>query len=446
MRADSPPSSEQGGLLRVLGLVTGLAVTFGGIVGLGILRAPGEVASQLPDPWWYMSVWIIAGLFVLLGTAAAAEMASSLPRAGAYYAYAHRAFGPFIGFVSGWTDWLNWCGATAVTIIVIIEYLNLLTPVIPSENIPLAVVFAIAFALIQWRGVRWGSGLHNVTSIIKSLIFAALIIACFIIGGGETTSETLPSTPQVPGGWALIMAFVVAMRGVIYAYDGWVFTAYFSEEMKDPGRMIPRSMFGGVGLVIVVYLLINIAVLRMLPMSEIAGAELAVGKAIESVFGTMAETFITAMVTGFMLIGLNLGYMLASRVVYAMSCDGLFFAKCKTVNEGGTPTFALAVSVAATLVFLAFSSTFAKLMEVLAFFTVVNYVILFLAVFTMRRREPDLPRPYKAWGHPWTTGIALIGSIAFLIGTIVSGSTTGLYALVLVAISTPVYMLFRKNG
>ncbi|MEE2991894.1 MAG: amino acid permease, partial [Gemmatimonadota bacterium] len=117
MSSDPSPSSSQG-LLRVLGLVTGLAITFGGIVSLGILRAPGEIAEQLPDPWWYMSVWIIAGLFALLGTASAAEMATSLPRAGAYYAYAHRAFGPFVGFVSGWTDWLNWCGATAVTIIV----------------------------------------------------------------------------------------------------------------------------------------------------------------------------------------------------------------------------------------------------------------------------------------------------------------------------------------
>lgn len=443
MSSDPSPSSSQG-LLRVLGLVTGLAVTFGGIVSLGILRAPGEIAEQLPDPWWYMSVWIIAGLFALLGTASAAEMATSLPRAGAYYAYAHRAFGPFVGFVSGWTDWLNWCGATAVTIIVIIEYLHLLTPAVSSENIPLAAAIAVAFALVQWRGVRWGSGVHNVTSIIKSLIFAALIITCFIIGGGAAMPEAAAETPQMPGGWTLIMAFVVALRGVIYAYDGWVFTAYFSEEMKDPGRMIPRAMFGGVWIVITVYLLINIAVLRMLPMSEIAGAELAVGKAIESVFGAMAETFITAMLTGFMLIGLNLGYMLASRVVYAMSCDGLFFANCKTVNKGGTPTIALAASVAATLVFLFFSSTFAKLMEVLAIFTVVNYVILFLAVFTMRRREPDLPRPYKAWGHPWSTGIALVGGIAFLVGTIISGTTTVIYALVLVAVSSPVYVLFRR--
>ena len=154
MSADSSSSSSQG-LLRVLGLVTGLAVTFGGIVGLGILRAPGEIASQLPDPWWYMSVWVIAGLFALLGTASAAEMATSLPRAGAYYAYAHRAFGPFVGFVSGWTDWLNWCGATAVTIIVIIEYLHLLTPAVSSENIPLAAAIAVAFAPVQCRGVRW---------------------------------------------------------------------------------------------------------------------------------------------------------------------------------------------------------------------------------------------------------------------------------------------------
>ncbi|MXY98447.1 MAG: amino acid permease, partial [Gemmatimonadetes bacterium] len=121
-------ASSRRGLLRVLGLITGLAITFGGIVSLGILRAPGEVAAQLPDPWWYMATWIAAGVFVLFSTASAAELATALPRAGAYYVYAHRSLGPFVGFVSGWTDWLNWCGATAMTIVVINEYLHLLTP------------------------------------------------------------------------------------------------------------------------------------------------------------------------------------------------------------------------------------------------------------------------------------------------------------------------------
>ncbi len=433
------------GLRRVLGLVTGLAITFGGIVSLGILRAPGEVAAQLPDPWWYMATWIAAGLFVLFSTASAAELATALPRAGAYYVYAHRAFGPFIGFVSGWIDWLNWCGATAMTIVVINEYLHLLTPAIPKYSLPLSLAIAGVFAMIQWRGVQWGTGVHNVASLIKAVVFAALIVICFVLaGGGAAETDTVDPTPTMPAGWALVMAFIVALRGVLYAYDGWVFTAYFSEEMEDPGRTIPRSMFVGVGIVIAVYLLINIALLRMLPMSEIIGAELAVGQAVEAIFGPLAETLITAFLTGFLIVGINLGYMFAARVVYAMSVDGLFFEACRRVNRGGTPTAALVFSLGATAFFLLFSGSFVLLIEALAFFTVVNYAILFLSVFILRRKEPDLPRPYKAWGYPWTTALTLVGAVAFLIGNIVGGTGVSLLALLVVVLSYPLYLLFRR--
>ncbi|MCY3770922.1 MAG: APC family permease [Gemmatimonadetes bacterium] len=437
-------ASSRGGLLRVLGLITGLAITFGGIVSLGILRAPGEVAAQLPDPWWYMSTWIAAGVFVLFSTASAAEMATALPRAGAYYVYAHRTLGPFVGFVSGWTDWLNWCGATAMTIVVINEYLHLLTPSIPKHSLPLCLAIAVTFAMIQWRGVKWGTGLHNVASMIKAAIFAVLIIACFALAGGGASETEPASLPSMPAGWAVVMAFIVALRGVLYAYDGWVFTAYFSEEMANPGRTIPRSMFMGVGIVIAVYMLINIALLRMLPISEIAGAELAVGRAVETVFGPLAETLITASLTGFLIIGINLGFMFAARVVYAMSTDGLFFKQCRRVNRGGTPTVALFASLAATIVFLLFSGSFVRLVEALAFFTVVNYAILFLSVFILRRKEPDIPRPYRAWGYPWTTALTLAGALAFLAGNIIGGTGVSLTALAVVVLSYPLYLLFGR--
>lgn len=270
------------------------------------------------------------------------------------------------------------------------------------------------------------------------------VVPAFVLAGGEGTAAETAALTSMPAGWALAMAFIVALRGVLYAYDGWVFTAYFSEEMEDPGRTIPRSMFMGVGIVIAVYLLINIAVLRMLPMSEIAGAELAVGRAVEAVFGSLAETLITAFVTGFMIVGINLGYMFAARVIYAMSTDGLFFRQCRRVNRGGTPTVALVASMAVTIIFLLFSGSFVLLVEALAFFTVVNYAILFLSVFILRRKEPDLPRPYRAWGYPWTTALTLAGALAFLAGNIIGGTGVSLTALGVVVLSYPLYLLFRR--
>ncbi len=439
-----PSPEPRRGLIRVLGLITGLAITFGGIVSLGILRVPGEVAAQLPDPWWYMAPWVVAGLFVLLSTASAAEMATTLPRAGAYYVYARRTLGPFVGFVSGWTDWLNWCGATAMSIIVINEYLHLLIPNIPRFDLSLVITIAVIFALIQWRGVKWGTGLHNAASMIKAVIFAVLIIGCFVLVNKDSIEADVVSPPQfLSSGWALIMAFIIALRGVLYAYDGWVFTAYFSEEIENPGTTIPRSMFIGVGVVIVVYLIVNIALVRMLPMSELVGEKLAVSKVVEMMFGSSAETFITAVLTGFMILGINLGYMFASRIIYAMSSDGLFLKQCQHVNQGGTPTVALTASLIVTILFLLFSSSFAQLVEALAFFTVVNYVILFLSVFILRKKEPNLPRPYRAWGYPWTTAATLIVSVAFLFGNIVGGTDVSLTALSVLILSYPLYLLFR---
>jgi basic amino acid/polyamine antiporter, APA family len=416
-------------------------VTVGGIISMGILRMPGQVAEQLPDPWWYMAVWIAAGLFALLGTTAAAELATALPRAGGYYVYAHRAFGPFVGFVSGWTDWLVWCGSITATTFVIMEYLHLLIQDLPDQDVLVAIAMTVAFAMLQWRGVRWGSNIHNVTSIIKTLIFLFLIGACFFVDIGPTA---VSDAPAISSGYSIFGAFVISLQGVIYAYDGWVFSAYFSEEVKDPGKNIPKAMFGGILFVIGVYLIINLALLRMLPMEQIAGSELAIGIVVQNLFGPSTQTILTAVFTGFMIIGLNLGFMIASRVVYAMSVDGLFMKKGTTVNEGGTPTNALLATVVAAVIFLV-TGTFEDVLAILSFFAVVNYAFLFSALFTLRRNEPDLPRPYRAWGYPWTTGLTLIGSVVFLAGLVMNDTTNSLYAVGLVALSYPVYRILQRT-
>ena len=439
MAVTSAPGAEsrnqKRGLLRVLGIVFGLTVTVGGIISMGILRMPGVVAAQLPDPWWYMSVWIAAGLFALLGTTAAAELATALPRAGGYYVYAHRAFGPYVGFVSGWTDWLVWCGSITATIFVILEYSHLLLPDLPDQDMIIAIILTVAFAMLQWRGVRWGSYIHNVSSFIKTLVFICLIGACFLVD--IDISEA--SSPALSSGYSIFGAFVISLQGVIYAYDGWAFSAYFSEEVKDPGRNLPKAMFGGILFVIGVYLIVNFALLRMLPMHQIAGSELAIGVVVENIFGPAAQTVLTAIFTGYMIIGLNLGYMIASRVVYAMSVDGLFLDRATNVNVGGTPTNALLATVVMALLMLA-TGTFEDVLAILSFFAVVNYAFLFAALFTLRRTEPDLPRPYRAWGYPWTTGLTLIGSVVFLVGLVMNDSTNSLYAAILVALSYPVYL------
>lgn len=438
IEAALPTGRSRGRLLRVLGVSFGVAVTIGGVIGMGILRTPGEVAAQLPQKWLFIGVWIVVGLYALLGTISVAELATMLPRSGGFYVFVRRALGPYAGFVVGWSDWLSTCGTTAGAAIVMGEYTNALIPQLDKRNVALAVV--VGFALLQWRGVRWGSGAQQLISLLKALALVALVCACFILGGkGRATAEA--AVPLLAG-MALVRALVVAMQGVIYTYDGWYNMAYFSEEVRHPARDIPRSMIGSILLVIGLYLLINLALLYVLPLNGIAGKELAVGEAARVIFGGSGATIISVLATVSMLSIINAGNLIAPRILFAMSRDGLFSERAVKVNRGGTPTITLFISTAATVLFI-LSGTFNQVLAVLAFIMVVNYGTSFVSVFVLRWREPECPRPFRAWGYPWTTLLVVVGSLAFLIGAITSDITNSVYALLLLAASYPTFLLLR---
>ena len=230
---------------------------------------------------------------------------------------------------------------------------------------------------------------------------------------------------------------------VIYTYDGWTGVIYFSEEVQDPDRDIPRSMFGGVLSVIAIYLLVNLAVLYVLPISEIAGSDLALGKAAQVIFGTNGDRIFRTLMILSMLSAVNACQLMASRVLFAMSRDRLFSTRGARANKGGTPTVALLLSTVVAMLFI-LTGTVDQVGAVVAFFFVVNYGISFAVVFVLRRREPDRRRPYRAWGYPWTTGLSLLGSIAFLGGAVASDTRNSVYAVIVLAASYPVFRLTRR--
>jgi APA family basic amino acid/polyamine antiporter len=442
------PSAPRGQLLRVLGVAFGLAVIVGGVIGMGILRTPGEVAARLPDVRLFLGVWLLGGLYALLGTVSVAELSTMLPRSGGFYVFARRALGEYPGFVIGWSDWLSTCGTVAAIALVVGEYAGALVPHLAGRNVQVALCAVLVFALLQWRGVRWGARTQELTSLVKTLAFAALIAACFIIGGRSDTAPAgavAPPLASVPHGLALLPALVLALQGVIYTYDGWYNTIYFGEEVRDSARSIPRAMLGGVLLVIAVYLALNVALVYVLPLAQLAGAPLAAGTLAAAVFGPRGGTIISALATVSLLAAVNAYTMTAPRILFAMSRDGLCWRRAGVVNAGGTPTVALMSSTLATAVLIVYSGTFERVLAALAFFFVTNYAVAFLSVFVLRRRAPEAARPYRAWGYPWTTGAALIGSIAFLGGAIMSDTANSLAALLLLAISYPAFVLLKRS-
>jgi basic amino acid/polyamine antiporter, APA family len=426
----------------VLGVGFGLAVIIGNTIGAGIFRAPGTIAEQLPNPWLFLGVWVLGGVYALLGAISLAELGTMIPRSGGQYVYSRYALGEYAGFIVGWSDWISSCGSTALVSLLIGEFSGALVPAFAGKGPVIAAAVAIVFAVLQWRGIIWGSNIQNLTSLLKALAFLALIVAAFMLGSGGSLTATA-ATYSKPIGMALLVGVVISLREVIYTYDGWSGVIYFSEEVRNPGRDIPRSLFGGVLTIAAIYLLVNVALLYVLPISAIVGKEFAAGEAANVIFGSRGDTVFRGLTIVSMLSSINALHLMATRVIFAMSRDGLFTTKAAVVNDGGTPSVALWLSALVAILFIIFGQTAGKVLTIVAFFFVANYVLSFISLFVLRRREPDKPRPYRAWGYPWTTGLALIGSVVFLAAAVASDTWNSVYALLLLAVSYPAFLLIK---
>src|SRR5215204_5875888 len=436
---ENPAILSKGHLLRVLGVGFGLAVIIGNTIGAGIFRTPGTIAEQLPAAVPFLLVWLAGGIYAFLGAVSLAELGTMLPRSGGQYVFSRYALGEYAGFIVGWSDWISSCGSTAAVSLLIGAFAGALFPPLSEHAKTVAAAVAVIFAFLQWRGIVWGSNIQNLTSLLKALAFLALIVAAFALGGnGPLTITQSNSTPIT------LAAIVVSLQAVIYAYDGWSGVIYFSEEVKEPSRNIPRALFSGVLTITAIYLLVNLALLYVLPMNQIAGKEFAAGEAANVIFGLHGETIFRCVTIVSMLSGINALHLMATRVIFAMSRDGLFTTKAAVVNEGGTPTIALALSLLVALMFIIFGEKFETVITVLAFFFVVNYILSFVSLFVLRRREPDKPRPYRAWGYPVTPALALLGSVLFLAGAIRAETRNSVYALVLLGVSYPVFRLVKR--
>jgi APA family basic amino acid/polyamine antiporter len=435
-------SAAQNRLLRVLGVGFGLAVIIGNTIGAGIFRAPGTIAEQLPAPTPFLLVWLAGGLYASLGAISLAELGTMIPRSGGQYVFARYALGEYAGFIVGWSDWISSCGSTAAVSLLIGTFAGALIPALARYPKHVAMAVAVFFAVLQWRGIVWGSNVQNLTSLLKALAFLALIVAAFVMGG----DGALATSPSYSTSAITLAAVVVSLQAAIYTYDGWAGVIYFSEEVKEPGRDIPRALFGGVLTITAIYLLVNVALLYVLPMSRIAGKEFAAGEAATVMFGAHGDTIFRLLTIVSMLSGINALHLMATRVIFAMSRDGLMSKGVAVVNEGGTPILALNLSLTVAVAFIFFGEKFETVITVLAFFFVVNYILSFVSLFVLRWREPDTPRPYRAWGYPVTPALALIGSILFLAAAIRADTRNSIYALLLLAASYPVFRLLKRSN
>lgn len=432
--------TSRGRLLQVLGVAFGLAVIVGNTIGVGILRTPGEVARLLPDNTWFLGIWLAGGLYALLGAATLAELGAMVPESGGQFVFARRAMGDYAGFMIGWSDWISTCASVAAVTVSFGDYSTQLWPALTGRSVAIAIFVVVALATIQAMGIKAGDLTQQVSSLLKTIVLIGLAGVCLF--------ATVPASAPAVTGIAPAIGFsaiVLALQGVIYTYDGWNGMLYFSGEVKNPGKDIPRAMAGGVVAVLVIYLLLNLAFMRVLGVSGMAGETLVAATAARNIFGPSGDTVVRVVLLVSLFSAANAILLMASRLPYGLGRDGLLWNGFNEVSKGGTPLLSLLVSVVATAILL-LTGTFDQILALAAFFFVVNYVTSFLAVLILRRREPDTPRPYRAWGYPVTTWFLVLGSFAFLFANLYSDRRNGIISLLLLAASYPVFLLIRRGG
>jgi APA family basic amino acid/polyamine antiporter len=429
---------EDQGLKRVLPGKFVLAVTVGGVIGLGILRGPGEIAAVVSDPTLYLALWLLGGLFVLLSTAVCAELAGMTPRSGGAYSLIRRAYGPFPGFVIGWVDWLSFVADIALKAVVTIEFVAILFPETIAWRTALAVLVATVFAVFQLRGIVLSGLIQEFATAAIGLVVVGLALLLFFVEApvGNVAQAAAPNSGF--GGWSLVIATI------IFTYDGWLYACYFSGEIKGGPTALVRSSIKGVVIIIALYMLLNAALIKSAGLAALAGSELALATALELALSPAVGSAVVAAAILILLSHQNLAYMSAPRILHALAVDGFATRRAKQVNKGGNPIFAVLMTWVLS-VGLIFVGGFEFLLLLSVFFFVPLYLALVIGVLVLRKREPDAERPYSAWGHPYSTFACLFGWTLITLFQAFVERETAVYALAMMAVSWPVYLYLARK-
>ena len=433
-------------LRKILGVGFGLAFAFGTMVGVGILRLPGMVAAAAGSPALIIFCWCVGALYAVMGAVSVSELAAMYPEAGGFRVYARRAFGDPAGFVVGWIDWLATVAVLAYAAVSAIDFVGTLWPAAAGYETIGAIALVGIFTAMHSLGVRMGSAFTSIVSATVGILIVALIAGCFLATPAvhATGRGSIAVTPTPFVAFGVLLALMPAIRALITAYDGWYAPIYTAEECVDPSRTLPRSIIGGALVVGILYVTLNVALLRVLSVSELAASKLPVAAAAHIVFSHGSAVLMTGLSILIVLSLINGNAIMGPRILFSMAREGWISQKAAAVSRGGTPWVAL---VATTVMGCAMilSGTFNQLIALFAVLIMLYYIAAFLAVFVLRYRSPDAPRPYKAFGFPIATFVVLAGSIGFLIATIIDDPHSAMMALLFLSLCVPAYALASRS-
>lgn len=452
-------------LERKLGLFDSTMLVMGIIIGSGIFLTTGIMAKSIPSPGLIILAWIVGGILSLAGALVYAELGAAMPEAGGQYVYLREAYGPLSGFLFGWMMFLVYqTGAIAALAVAFAEYFGHFFPSLSttkfifSTNITIfnhsfpyslsmgqivALVIIILLSFLNLIGLVLGSIIQNIVTIIKIGSLAAIVGLGFIIGkGGSIEFSFVQSGLSVS---SLITGFGVAMIAVIWTYDGWNNINFAAGEIKNPKRNLPFSLILGVLGITAIYVAVNYIYLYALPINEMTGVVRVAEKAATFLFGGIAASLISVVVVISTFGALNGTILTGPRVYYAMAKDNLFFKRVAEVHPRfRTPGFSIFIQ-AIWACLLALSGTFEQLITYVIFAAIIFYIAAVASVFTLRKKRPELPRPYKTWGYPVMPLLFIVTLLGLLINTVVNKPVESIAGLGIVVIGLPVFYYWKRK-
>jgi APA family basic amino acid/polyamine antiporter len=431
-------------LSRVLGIVFGLAVVVGGVIGSGIMRAPGVVALGVRSEPLTLLLWLAGGAFSMLTAMPLVEAGASVPRAGGSYPIASRAFGPAAGFMTGWVTWLQYAASNAFISVVFAEYVQRLGFATALPKGVIAAGLILAMAAVNWTGTKISGASQGVASGVKGAAFLVVAAVLFFSPRAPPGFHPVGAVHPALAGAAAVSAVIMAIRVIYQTYAGWDGAIYFSEEVHRPEQNVARATFLGIGLVTVVYLLVNAAVFHVLTADQIAGSELAVGDAIKVSLGSAGNTVVTAIGVLSLAAIVNLQIMAASRITFRMAADGVLPRFLAVVARGGAPRRSVAVLALASALFAA-SGSYEAIVRIYAPWSIGGMIVICLSSIWLRYKEPDLHRPFLTPMFPWVSILAVLVQAALIAVVVIDDPVSGVWSAIVVAAPLPLYLFLRRR-
>lgn len=437
-------------LRRELGLTAATGVVVGTMIGVGIFLGPRVIAQYLTTPHLILAAWILGGLFVFCGALTYAELGAMMPESGGGYAYIREAYGSFWAYLNGWSGFAVGKAASVSALAVgFAVFLEVWVPLTRLGEIVVALTLIVLITLLNIVGVRHAGRLGVVAMTLKVGALGILIAGgVFVLG---SRGADLFSTPALPAaGGNLLSAFGLALIPIFFAYDGWVNSTQVAEEVKDPGRNLPRSLILGTLIVMTVYALANLVYLLALGTQQVGASNFAAGDTATIIGGSFAGTLVVVAILVSIVGTINAVTLSGPRIGYAMARDGLFFRKVNQITRFGTPGWSIALQglIATILVILppiGGKPLFDTLLTYIVIDAFLFYALGATCIFVFRKKMPHAHRPYKVPFYPVVPLIFVIGTGLFLLNAFITAPLESLGGLLIVAAGIPGYLYWNSR-